>query len=119
MDATRAELSFWQDAVLGFVGWFLYADFLFGIAAYDFPRMPLWLENLFSALLLAAIWLPALTAPIVLFCRNRQGLWTGILAAALVSIAGTLLIVPVTGIPLHWSGWFIPLPYSWLIALAD
>lgn len=113
MEKIQFEPSFRRDIVLGFMGWFLYADFLCGVMVYDFPRLPLWLENLLSALLLSAIWLPALIVPVMLFRRNHRGLGAGILAAALASIAGTLLIVPVTGSPLHWSGWLIPLPYSW------
>ena len=119
MDKTQMELSFWQDAVLGFVGWFLYANLLFGVMVYEFPRSPFWLEDLFSALLLAAIWLPALAMPANLFRRGRRGLGTGILSAALFSLVGTLLIVPITGIPLHWTGVLFPLPYSWLVALVD
>ena len=119
MDATRVELSSWQDAVLGFVGWFLYAHFLFGAMMYASPSLPPWLENLLSALLLAAIWLPALIVPMTLFRRNRLGLGIGIVSAALFSLAGTALIAPITGIPLHWTSLLFPLPYSWLVALVD
>lgn len=83
------------------------------------PDVSMQVGILLSWLLLAAIWLPVIFLPPVLFRRKRHGLGSGIISAAFVNIAASLLVFMVTKTPIQWVGLFIPLPYSWFVLLLD
>ena len=119
MKQTHFDLTKFQETVLGFVGWSLYGNVLFGFMVYEMPDVSIQAQNLLSWLLMTAIWLPVIILPPVLFRRERRGLGMGIISAAFVSIAGSLLVFLVMGTPIQWAGLFIPLPYSWLFMLLD
>ena len=110
MEQAQLETTKFRDFALGFFGWFVYANFLFGVMMYEVSELPDTYGNPLSYLIIAAIWLPVLILPPMLFSQKRDWLGMGIVGAVLVNIGVYLIVMISAGIPVAWSGFLLPMP---------